>query len=86
MSLYLEYADYDLVCADGSHLSDFQPPNEEREPPPLLEYKNQQQNFEETIQWLAEEQQEHELEGQEVLESEGEEEEEINIIKIVMMR
>jgi hypothetical protein len=78
MPPYLDYADYDLVSADGSHLSDFQPPNEEEEPPPLLEEENQH-NLEEAIQWLAEEQQEQELEGQEEVESEGEEEEEISI-------
>jgi hypothetical protein len=77
MPPYLDYADYDLVSADGSHLSDFQPPNEEEEPPP------HQQNLEEAIQWLAEEQQEQEqeLEGHEDAESKVEEEEEINIIE-----
>jgi hypothetical protein len=77
---YLEYADYDLVNADDSHLSDFQPPNEEEEPPPPLDAPHQQ-NLEAAIQWLAEEQQEQELEGHEEVESEGEEEEEINIIE-----
>jgi hypothetical protein len=55
MPFYLEYADYDLVSADGSHLSDFQPPSEEKEPPPLLEEpEHHQQNLEEAIQRLAE--------------------------------
>jgi hypothetical protein len=38
-------------------------------------------HIEDAIQWLAEEQQEQELEGHEEAESEGEEEEEINIIE-----
>jgi hypothetical protein len=80
MPPYLDYADYDLVSADGSHLSDFQPPNEEDKPPPPLDAPHQQ-NLEEAIQWLAEEQQEQELEGHEDTESEAEEEEEINIIE-----
>jgi hypothetical protein len=67
MPPYLEYADYDLVTADGSHLSDFQPPNEEEEPPPPL-HAPHQQNLEEAIQWLTEEQ-EQELEGHEGVES-----------------
>jgi hypothetical protein len=32
----LDDADYDLISADGSHLSDFQPLNEEEDPPPRL--------------------------------------------------
>jgi hypothetical protein len=56
MPPYLDYADYDLVSADGSHLSDFQPTNEEEEPPPPLDAPHQE-NLEESIQWLAEEQQ-----------------------------
>jgi hypothetical protein len=72
MPSYLDYADYDLVSADSSHLSDFQPPNEEEAPPLLLE-EEIQQNLEEAIQWLAEEQQEQELEGQEEVEAEEEE-------------
>jgi hypothetical protein len=79
MPPYLDYADYDLVSADGSHLSDFQTPNEEEEPPPLD--AQHQQHLEEAIQWLEEEQQEQELEEHEGVESEGEEEEEINIIE-----
>jgi hypothetical protein len=74
MPPYLDYADYNLVSADGSHLTDFQPPNEVEEPPPLLEEP-------EHHQWLAEEQQEQELEGHEEVESEEEEEEEIKIIE-----
>jgi hypothetical protein len=84
MPPYLDYADYDLVSVAGSHLSDFQPPNEEEDPPPPLEEEppllEHQQNIEEAIQWLAEEQQEQELDGHKEVESEGEEEEEINII------
>jgi hypothetical protein len=53
MPPYLDYADYDLVSADVSHLSNFQPPNEEQEPP-LLEEENHP-NIDEAIQWLAEE-------------------------------
>jgi hypothetical protein len=45
-------------------LSDFQPPIEEEESPPPLDAPHQQ-NLEEAIQWLAEEQQEQELEGYE---------------------
>jgi hypothetical protein len=37
MPPYLDYADYELVSADDSHLSDFPPANEEEEPPPLLD-------------------------------------------------
>jgi hypothetical protein len=66
----LDYADYDLVSADG--LSDFQPPNEEEDPPPPLD-ASLQQNLEDAIQWIAEEQ---ELEGHEDAASEGEEEKE----------
>jgi hypothetical protein len=40
MPPYSDCADYDLVSADGSHLSDLQSPNEEEEPPPLLEEEN----------------------------------------------
>jgi hypothetical protein len=70
MPPYLDYADYDLVIADGSHLSDFQSPNEEEEPPPLLEEpEHHQQTIEEAIQWLAEEKQEQGLEGHEEVES-----------------
>jgi hypothetical protein len=71
MPPYLDYADYDLVSADGSHLSDFHPPNEEEELPPLLEEETEQ-NLEEAIQEQAEEQQEQELEGQEEVELDGE--------------
>jgi hypothetical protein len=64
MPPYLDYADYDLVSADGSQTSNFQPPNEEEEPPPPLDAPGA------AIQWLAEEQQEQELEGHEEVESE----------------
>jgi hypothetical protein len=73
MPPYLDYADYDLISADGSHLSDFQTPNEEEEPPPPPLDAPHQQNLEEAIQWLAEEQQEQGLEVHEDAESEEEE-------------
>jgi hypothetical protein len=76
---------HDQVSADGSHLSDFQTPNEKEEPPPPLENEHENQNhhiLEEAIHLLAEEQQEEELEGQEEeVEIEEDEEEEINIIE-----
>jgi hypothetical protein len=37
MPLFLDYADYDLESATSSHLTDFQPPNEEEESPPPSE-------------------------------------------------
>jgi hypothetical protein len=55
MPPYLDYADYDLFSADGSHLSDFYLPNEEEEPPPPLDVPRQH-HLDEAIQWLAEEQ------------------------------
>jgi hypothetical protein len=63
-----------------AHISDFQPPNEEKEPLPLLEEENHH-NLEEAIQWLGEEQKEDLLEGQEEVEAEEDEEEEISIIE-----
>jgi hypothetical protein len=72
---YLDYADYNLVSADGSHLSDFQPQNEKKEPPPLLEEeppllkKEHQLILGEATQWLAEEQQDQELVGYEEVKS-----------------